>query len=151
MTWSNATSTYSSDYNGFRPNKGVEKQYSWMAPAQAGQTLYSNKPEDWKTFGSLADVRSATGQEKHGVELDFDIFERMTPPDPTPIKRHMVYHAMDLDFRLKPQSKAIDAGEKLPTINDGFAGAGPDLGALEAGQPLPHYGPRWITWQPFYR
>jgi len=30
----------------------------------------------------------------------------------------------------------------LPTITDGFTGRAPDLGALEAGQPLPHYGPR---------
>jgi hypothetical protein len=58
---------------------------------------------------------------------------------------------MDLNFRLKPASKAVDAGEKLPTINDGFSGSAPDLGALEAGQPPPHYGPRWLTWQPFYR
>ena len=151
MTWANATGTFSSDYNGFRPNKGVAAQYSWLAPKDPGQTLYYNKPEDWKTFGTLAEVQAATGQEKHGVELDFDIFESMTPPDPAPAKRHAVYHAMDLNFRLKPQSKAIDAGERLPTINDDFSGAGPDLGALEAGQPLPHYGPRWINWQPFYR
>jgi hypothetical protein len=58
---------------------------------------------------------------------------------------------MDINFRLKPGSKAVDAGERLPTINDEFSGAGPDLGALEVGQPLPHYGPRWISWQPFYR
>jgi hypothetical protein len=25
------------------------------------------------------------------------------------------------------------------------------LGALELGQPEPHYGPRWVTWEPFYR
>ena len=30
----------------------------------------------------------------------------------------------------------------LPNINDGFTGNAPDLGALEVGQPLPHYGPR---------
>jgi hypothetical protein len=151
MTWANATGTFSSDYNGFRPNKGVAAQYSWLAPKNPGQPLYYNNPEDWKTFGTLAEVQAATGQERHGVELDFDIFESMTPPDPAPAKRHAVYHAMDLNFRLKPQSKAIDAGERLPTINDDFSGTGPDLGALEAGQPLPHYGPRWINWQPFYR
>src|SRR5690606_36028228 len=27
MNWANATPTYSSDYNGFRPNKGVDAQY----------------------------------------------------------------------------------------------------------------------------
>jgi hypothetical protein len=39
----------------------------------------------------------------------------------------------------------------LPTINDGFTGKAPDLGALERNQKEPHYGPRWITWKPFYR
>jgi hypothetical protein len=48
-------------------------------------------------------------------------------------------------------SKAVDAGTPLPTINDGFSGTAPDLGALERDQPAPHYGPRWVTWTPFYR
>ena len=48
----------------------------------------------------------------------------------------------DLDFRLRPGSAAFDRGVVLPNINDGFALEAPDLGALEAGQPLPVYGPR---------
>jgi hypothetical protein len=83
------------------------------------------------------------------MEVDFDIFENLVAPDPS--KRHAVYHQMDLNFKLKPTSKAVDAGVVIPTVNEGFAGKAPDLGALEAGQPLPKYGPRWITWQPFYR
>ena len=148
MTWANATEQYSSDYNGFRPSKGVAAQYSWLAPAP-GQQLYEPKPADWKTFSTLKEVRAATGQEAHGIEVDFDIFERMTPADPA--KRHAVYHAMDLNFRLKPGSKAVDAGVVIPTVNDGFSGRAPDLGALESGQPEPKYGPRWLSWQPFYR
>jgi hypothetical protein len=58
---------------------------------------------------------------------------------------------MDLNFRLKPGSRAVDAGVPIPTVNEGFNGRAPDLGALEAGQPAPHYGPRWLTWEPFYR
>jgi hypothetical protein len=58
---------------------------------------------------------------------------------------------MDMNFALKPTSKAVDAGVVIPTINDGFQGKGPDLGALESGQPPPQYGPMWLTWQPFYR
>jgi hypothetical protein len=58
---------------------------------------------------------------------------------------------MDLNFRLKANSKAVDAGAVLPTINDSFTGKAPDLGALEGNQKEPHYGPRWITWKPFYR
>ncbi len=148
MTWANATGAYSSDYNGYRPNKGVAAQYQWLAPKPGGQA-YEPKPEDWKTFATLADFRTATGQEAHGLELDFDIFENLAPPDPA--KRHAAYHSMDLNFRLKPGSKAVDAGVLIPTINDDFTGRAPDLGALEVGKPVPHYGPRWITWQPFYR
>jgi hypothetical protein len=148
MTWANAGDTYSTDYNGYRPNKGVAAQFAWLGPKK-GQTLYEPKPEDWKTFGTLADFRAATGQEAHGIEVDFDIFEKLSPPDPT--KRHAVYHAMDLNFRLKPNSKAVDAGAVIPTVNEEFAGKAPDLGALEVGKPEPKYGPRWLTWQPFYR
>jgi hypothetical protein len=148
MTWANATDAFSSDYNGFRPNKGVTDQYNWLAP-KSGQRLYEPSSSDWKTFPTLADFRAATSQETHGVEVDFDCFERMVPPDPA--SRHAVYHAEDLNFRLKPGSKAIDAGVPIPTVNDGFTGRAPDLGALELGKPEPKYGPRWLTGQPFYR
>ena len=114
MTWANATDAFSSDYNGFRPNKGVSEQYSWLGPNRA--RLYEPTPEDWKTFRTLADFRAATMQETHGVEVDFDVFERMKPPDPA--SRHAVYHAADLDFRLKPASKAVDAGVVIPTVNE---------------------------------
>jgi hypothetical protein len=148
MTWANATDAYSSDYNGFRPNKGVTEQYTWLAP-KTGQRLYEPKQADWKTFATLAEFRAATMQETHGVEVDFDDFERLVPPDPA--NRHAVYHAVDLNFRLKPASKAVDAGVRIPTVNDGFTGRAPDLGALEVGKPVPTYGPRWLKGQPFYR
>jgi hypothetical protein len=149
MAWGNATSVYSSDYNGYRPNKGVAAQYMWLA-AKPGEQLYEAARDRWRNFATLADFRTATGQEAHGIEVDFDIFEKkMVPPDPT--KRHAVYHVMDLDFRLISGRKAVDAGVAIPTVNDGYAGAAPDLGALEVGKPEPKYGPRWLTWQPFYR
>jgi hypothetical protein len=148
IAWANATGVYSTDYNGFRPNRGVTEQYAWLAP-KPGETIYEPTQDDWKTFATLAEFRAATGQEKHGIEVDFDIFEKLVPPDPA--QRHAVYHAMDLNFRLKPGGKAVDAGERLPTINEDFTGKAPDLGALETGKPEPHYGPRWLTWQPFYR
>jgi hypothetical protein len=148
MTWANATGAYSSDYNGYRPNAGASSQFVWLAPS-AGQTAYEPTAEHWKNFRTLREVSSATGQEAHGIEVDFDIFERMTPPDPS--KRHAVYHAMDLNFSLKGTSKAVDAGVPIPTVNEGFAGRAPDLGAIEVGKPTPRYGPRWLDWQPFYR
>ncbi len=148
MTWANATDTFSSDYNGYRPNKGVAQQYSWLAPL-TGQRMYEPRPEDWKSFATLAEFRAVTKQETHGIEVDFSDLEGLVPPDPA--NRHAVYHAVDLSFRLKPSSKAVDAGVLIPTVNDGFAGRAPDLGALEVGKPAPRYGPRWLKGQPFYR
>jgi hypothetical protein len=144
----NATADFSTDYNGYRPNRNVKGQYAFLAPKK-GQRLYEPSPEDWQTFETLSDLKAGTGQETHSLEVDFDVFEKLTPPDPG--QRHAVYHAMDLNFTLKPASKAVDAGVVIPTVNELFNGKAPDLGALESGAPAPHYGPRWLTWQPFYR
>ena len=144
----NATEVYSTDYNGYRPNRGVKDQYWFLGPKK-GQRLYEPKAADWQSFETLAAYRSATGQEAHSIEVDFDIFEKLVPPDPA--KRHAAYHAMDLNFKLKPGGKAVDAGTVIPTVNEDFSGRAPDLGALEVGKPEPSYGPRWLTWKPFYR
>ena len=45
--------------------------------------------------------------------------------------------AVGFDARLK---LGVDAGE--PLTGFGYAGVAPDLGAVEAGDELPHYGPR---------
>jgi len=45
----------------------------------------------------------------------------------------------------------VDAGKRIPNVNDGFAGRAPDLGAYEVGQPPVVYGPRGRTGtRPFY-
>ena len=46
------------------------------------------------------------------------------------------------DLRPEAGSKVEDAAELIPNINDHFKGKGPDCGAYEVGQELPHYGPR---------
>jgi hypothetical protein len=113
------------------------------------QALYLSGRSCAPSLRTLAELRAATGQEQHGIEVDLDVFEDMTPADPA--TRYKVYHAMDLNFRIKQGSEAVDAGVHIPTVNDDFAGDAPDLGALEVGQPEPHYGPRWLKTQPFYR
>ena len=126
----------------------MKRQYNWLAPQQ-GATAYEPKEADRRSFATLAEFREATGQEAHGLEIDYDIFENLSPPDPA--RRYHVYHSADLSFRLKAGGNAIDAGVPLPTVNDGFTGKAPDLGALEFSGTEPHYGPRWLTWKPFYR
>jgi hypothetical protein len=75
--------------------------------------------------------------------VDYDIFVNVPRLDAKDLKKvQKLYKAEDFDFRLKPGSAAVDRGVVLPNVTDGFTGKAPDLGALEVGQPPPHYGPR---------
>jgi len=141
------TNYSSSDYNGFRPNAGVDASFVWAAPppfTQADMTGPGHETALQKhEFRTLAEYSKATGQDQHSVTVDYDVFEnvrRLDARDAATLQR--IYRADEFDFRLKAGSAAIDRGVALPTITDGFTGRAPDLGALEAGQPLPHYGPR---------
>ena len=145
-----AYSTY--DYDGFRPNRGVEMNYSWLGPRPGMQVDYDRPANQAQRFKTLAEFSAATGQETHGIEVDYDIFESLRPPTtPDSSKPGMPYEAVDLNFMLKAGGKAVDAGVRLPNVNDGFAGRAPDLGAYEVGQSAPVYGPRTLKGPPFYR
>jgi len=98
---------------------------------------------------TLKSFSEASGLEKHGIEIDYDIFTKMQPPDPA--KRYAVFHAADIDFTLNPKGRAVDKAIALPNINDGFKATAPDLGAIEAGEPVPVYGARGIGNPSFYR
>jgi hypothetical protein len=138
--FSNATAYSTYDYNGYRLNPKAKDQFQWSAPAQGVLRDYALARGSARNFASLSDLRAATGQEAHGLEVDYDIFENLRAPEAG--KPHAIYEARDLNFALKPGGKAIDAGVPLPGINDGHTGRAPDLGAHEFGKPLPHYGPR---------
>jgi hypothetical protein len=43
-------------------------------------------------------------------------------------------------YQLSPTSPGYDAGVRLPNFNDDFQGAGPDMGAHEAGSPAMKFG-----------
>jgi hypothetical protein len=73
--------------------------------------------------------------------ISFDDFVNVKPIDPK-ASIHTLYDGATLDYRLKPDAPEIDKGVVIPNITDGYAGKAPDLGAVEFGQPLPHYGPR---------
>ena len=141
------TSYTSSDYNGFRVNPGAQSAFEWSAPASGVVADFTGPEHDAKLttqrFASLADYVAATGQDKHSVAVDYDVFvnvRRLDAQDAASVQK--LYKADEFDFRLKPGSAAVDRGVLLPTVTDGFAGRAPDLGALEVGQAVPHYGPR---------
>jgi hypothetical protein len=101
----------------------------------------------WKSFlkwnavryPTWDDMRSKAPVYRHAVVVDPATLFASGIREPADAQKP-VDHAVDL--RLKPGSAAIDAGEPLPGLNDGFTGKAPDLGAYELGQELPWYGPR---------
>lgn len=85
-------------------------------------------------------VRARAPVYRHIVRVNPQtVFADGTQP-PDDLTKQFVPTAHDL--RLGGGSEAIDAGDLLPGINDGYAGNAPDLGAYEYGSSLPHYGPR---------
>jgi hypothetical protein len=129
----------SSDFNGFRPNPGTADSFIWTGPAAGILVDYAGARETRK-FGTLAEYCKSTGQDRHSIVVDYGIFVNVTKPDPNDITK--LYKFVDLDFRLRPEARAVDAGMILANVNDGFTGKAPDLGALEVGQQMPVYGPR---------
>ena len=141
------TSYTSSDYNGFRLNPGAKAAFQWNSPPAGTASDFTgpghNARLENRAFTSLAEYSKATGQDSHSVTLDYDVFvnvRRLDAQDTPNVQK--LYKAADFDFRIKPGSAAVDRGVALPTVTDGFAGSAPDLGALEVGKPVPHYGPR---------
>jgi len=112
------------DYDGYRRN-GPGRFILWYDGV---------KQSDYET---LAQFAAGAGHEAHGVMVDYDVFEKATPPE-----RGVTYEPAQWDLRLKPSSAAVDRGCRLPNVNDETTGAAPDLGCHERGSPPPCYGPR---------
>jgi hypothetical protein len=108
------------DYNGWSPDGDFKFDY------------------DWSGFASLS---RQSPFERHGRLLTAPVFataiaaprkfESFMPPPPPPV--------------LDAGSNAVDAGRRLPNINDDYTGEGPDIGVLERGGETLHYGVRWST------
>ncbi len=77
------------------------------------------------SFSSLAQLRSSV--ESQAQQVDMSIFANGLA---FPAAALTQFSAPTLE--LVPASPAVDRGELLPNINDGFRGSAPDLGALEA-------------------
>jgi hypothetical protein len=140
------TNYTTSDYNGFRPNPGVETSFQWSAPASGNADFAGPRHAvalQARKFATLSSYANATGQDMHSVLVDYDVFVRVPRLDRNDLKNvQRVYKAEDFDFRLKPGSAAVDRGVVLPNVSDSYRGQAPDLGAMEEGEAPPHYGPR---------
>lgn len=109
------------DHNGYHPDGEFAFNYA--------ATGYVKAP-------SFAELQAA-GIEEGGVLVPEGTFEGglIPPPDYT-------VTVDPGDVTLAASSPAVDAAAPLPGVNDGFEGAGPDMGALERGCEAPLYGVR---------
>ncbi len=93
-------------------------------------------PSDWKSDGTELSNNIFTGPRNISPDgakavVSFgggNNLEAATNPKFTSLS--------EFDFSLGSGSSAIDAGKVIPGITDGFAGAAPDIGALESGKPM---------------
>jgi len=91
------------------------------------------------TYQTWEEFRRESGIEAHGVLLGVSPFGEAVR---TPQDHREQFSLAANDLRLRAGTSALDAGLRLPNINDACRGEAPDLGAYEQGSPLPHYGPR---------
>lgn len=92
--------------------------------------IWARDREEPRLYATLAEFSAATGLERHGRMMSFDVFIRASP-----VQNGKTYQTFDFDRRLQTASNAIDAHVRLPNINDDFTGSAPDPGALEHGRP----------------
>jgi hypothetical protein len=102
----------------------------------------------WRDFMKFNEVRYKTLEElqnkstvyKHAIVVDNSTLFASGVKPPEDFKTE--FKPETIDLRLKEGTAAIDAGIALGSLNEGFSGKAPDLGAYEFGAPVPHYGPR---------
>jgi len=116
-----SVSTGAIDYNGFYPDGEFEYAYSPMG----------------MTYPSFAAVVAAGGFDAHSQLVGANVLDdgSVGPADSTA-------QLAPSNPLLAPASPAVDRALVMPNIDDGYTGAAPDLGALEAGCDPPLYGPR---------
>lgn len=109
-----ATEVVSDDAGESQTGNDFQNDLLW---APGASTLFRWKGTNYASLGSL---RGATGFEAVGRNLD-----------------PMFVYPVIGSFGLLPGSPAIDAGIRLPGINDQYNGVAPDLGAFEFGDHVP--------------
>ena len=93
-----------------------------------------------RAYATLQDYARETKQDQHSVLVDYDVFVNVPKLDGKDLLRSSaLYKASDLDFRLKPGSSRGRPWGGVADDHGRVHRAGPDLGALEVGQPVPIY------------
>ncbi len=116
------------------PGQPLDLDYDDLYTTQAGELAWWADLPD-RHLNTLAELRAATGQEMHGLNV--------APGFVNPSAG---------DYAPGPESGLIDAGVLIPGINDDYRGNAPDIGAFEFTPSLTLRGVPgdrtvYLTWQ----
>ncbi len=99
--------------NNANPTQPLDLDYDNLYTTQAGELAWWAGLPD-RHLNTLAELRAATGQELHGLNVAPGFVNLAAG-----------------DYTLDQESDLIDAGLIIPGINDGYQGSAPDIGAYE--------------------
>jgi hypothetical protein len=96
----------------------------------------------------LPSIKDLTGVTYHDPlgDYDYDLYngniDAYRGAEPNGIHDVPIYDPTngEGEFALDPSSPGYDAGVVIPNFNDDYSGAGPDMGAHEAGSPPMEFG-----------
>ena len=127
----------------YHAQRGFELQTpvtAWFQQYQAGSALRS---ADWERF---RDPRATTYASYVALQRKQEIYGASHLEMNKALVENETWGRDEILTRAETLAEkaglAIDRGVVISNVNDGYTGKAPDLGAFEAGQPLPIYGPR---------
>jgi hypothetical protein len=122
-------------WGGYGGGKGLAANF--VAPGPHTSFDYDAVGTLQTPFAARIGGRDFFEVEPHGIRVDMSVFDPAVefPNPPLPERE-------PADLRPRAGSKVVDAGLRIPQVNDDYLGSAPDIGAYEALQRLPIYGPR---------
>jgi hypothetical protein len=121
-------------------NNGMFVQPNVPVTQPANRKIYNNTVDG--RIGVRAKTQLVPAQTMRGTEFRNNIARGSSLRDSQVVSSTNIIgdaafvDPLNHDYRLRSGSAAINAGQLLPPITDGYNGPAPDIGALEWGQPM---------------
>ena len=95
------------------------------ALAMQQQNQLEAKSRERRRFKTLKEYSEATGQDRHSVMVDYDVFQKVTPPGP--ICERFTSRRISISSFVRHRPRWT-LRVRLTGVNDDFTGRAPDLG-----------------------
>lgn len=122
VMWNNGTSGFHMNPGNQRVNRGLLAYNNTFGPGQ--EKSFDSLPGLQPETRFINNIFSGPARQEDG-----SVWSSNLPPEIDALFADPAHG----DFRLREGSPAIDAGDLIDTVTDGFIGTAPDIGAYEAG------------------